>query len=976
MKQSQSAGRLAGLLSALLVLGLGSAGARTVRIIQADRLELNRVDDQEIVVISGERVELRIDNDVVVASRVEFNRSRRTLTLIGPGRYDAVDDKGAVQRLAGSDLVVNLGNQAVTGEDVIISDADIEIRGQAIERVPGRLTATNSYATPCAKCGRTPDDYAFRAKRLLLYPGDRLIGYQATLLLAGAPVLYLPVIALPLNEPSRQPRVSYSDDPIDGRTIKADLPFAYSDNVLGTTFLRYYQNREPSFGGGGEFTVYAPFSWLDRVTASGLAEPNPSASVNGVQTFSSGYALDYSFSAKGHLERDNTAQGGLTYSVTAVHKDIGLRADDPAKGITTVNADAGVTLINVPAVGTVKLSATVADRRGPEPTSALGTPLKRPEVVIDPDAYRLTYKSGSTLSADFKFTVGNYLAASNPLSRSASAQGPNYATARLQFEQVISYAARPWRDADFTLNNTFTGRYYLSGQRVVDQNSSAALTQTFGIRMAEAGSAGASGGPRYNAYGTPVNLPSSLGSFSVKYSYIRREGVSPFAFDTVTTLFQTPLTASVNLTPASGVSIGLSQSYDFVLPADKQQPAALSISASQAPVQLNVDVRHDFFMGRLESVTASGSLGAQAARGVNLAVSGSYARDSGPGPLTTTVKAIGGVRTNTFGVSAVQDLKKHELQSVTVSASGVASRDAVLNPVSLTLSETVNLQSGNGQSPRLDGSATINWRNYTFGTTHSLTLPYGSVIPATATAPASPGGDTLLFSVGNLPGGGYGGSGYGGSGYGGSGYGSNSSRPASSGTLTWSLKYGGPYDLARTQWTRPSLTGALTASRMSTRLNAQATVAMPGSQQLDGPYLQSASLSGEYQFGRRIGLSGLASYTRSVAYGPNQPITQTLSLQPLALNFTFGRGERPDASLTATFQQTLTWVAGVRTDSAPLQPILLLTVDRCCWTFQAEINPVAKRFRIGLVVPGAGNVSAFENTAGVNKFPIFSPTPP
>ena len=177
--------RAAALLAGLLALGLGSAQARTVRIIQADRLELNKVDDQEIVVISGERVELRVDNDVVVATRVEFNRSRRTLTLIGPGRYDAVDDKGAVQHLVGSDLVVNLSNQAVSGEDVIISDADLEIRGEAVERVPGQLSAQNSYFTPCAKCGRTPNDYAFKAKRLLLYPGDRLIGLPSDLAAGG-----------------------------------------------------------------------------------------------------------------------------------------------------------------------------------------------------------------------------------------------------------------------------------------------------------------------------------------------------------------------------------------------------------------------------------------------------------------------------------------------------------------------------------------------------------------------------------------------------------------------------------------------------------------------------------------------------------------------------------------------------------------------------------------------------------------------
>lgn len=935
--------RAAALLAGLLLLGLGAAQARTVRIIQADRLELSKVDDQDIVVISGERVELRVDNDVVTATRVEFNRSRRTLTLIGAGRYDAVDAGGAVQHLSGSDLVVNLGNQAVSGEDVIISDADLEIRGDVVERIPGQLTAQNSYFTPCAKCGRTPDDYAFRAKRLLLYPGDRLIGYEATLLLAGTPVLYLPIVALPLNDPARQPKLSYTNDAVDGRTFKADLPFAVSSNTLGTTFLRYYQNRDPSFGGGGEFTVYAPLPYLDRLNVYGLAEPNP-ADAQG--KFTAGYAIDLNFAARGHADLENTAPGGLTYSVSATRRAIGLLDTDPNKGVTTINAQADVTVINVKGVNNVKIGVTVADQRGLDPALTLAAPLRRPEVVIDPDPYLVTYRNGSTLSADFKFTVGNYEAASNPLSRSAVLQGPNYATARLQEEHQITYLARPWRDADLNLSNTFTGRYYLTGQRTVDLSIGGSLTQMLGVRPSSGGYT-----PSYSAYGTPLNLPSSAGSFTVKYTYLRREGVSPFAFDQIQSkLLSAPVGFALNLTPASGVAVKLSQDYDLVLPTDQQQPADFNISVAQEPVQLNLNVKHDFFEGQLESVTSSGSFGVSAARGLNFSFAGSYDRRTGPGPFTTTVRAIGGVRTNTFGVSLVQDLKKRELQSVTISAGAVATRDAVLNPVTLSLSETVNLQ-----SPSANGTLNVNWRDYAFSSTHSLTLPKGSL--RNAGTPSAYTNDTLYFSVGNVPG----------------GYSStqNSASTAPS-SVNWNLKYGGPYDLGNTEWTRPSLTAALTSTRPAQRLSVQLSVATPGSLQKDAFYVQSASLSGDWQFGRRVALSGLASYTRAPVYGPNQPLNETLSLQPLAFNFTFGRQDKPDASLTATFRQTLSWVNGVRTDTAPLQPVLLLTVDRCCWAFQAEINPIAKRFRVGLVIPGAGSISAFDNTAGVSTFPVLN----
>ena len=951
--------KAAALLAGLTLLGLGSASARTIRIIQADRLELNRVDNQEIVVISGDRVELHIDNDVVIATRVEFNRSRRTLTLIGRGRYDSTDAQGAVQRLVGSDLVVNLGSEALTGQDVILSDADLEIRGQEVQRVPGQLTAQNSYFTSCARCGRTPDDYAFKAKRLLLYPGDRLIGYDATVLLAGVPVLYLPVVALPLNDQARQPRLSYTDDAVDGYTFKADLPFAYGSNVLGTTFLRYYQNRSPSFGGGGAFTVYSPTRWLDRLDVFGLAEPNQ---LNADGTFTSGYAVNASLTARGHFELANTAPGGLTYSVAALRQDIGLLDTDPNKGVTNITGQADVTFTNLPLVNNLKFGVSIVNQLGPAPTTALNTVLKKPEVVIDPDPYRVTYRNGNTLSADFKFTVGNYEAQSNPLSRAATLQGPNYSAARLQEEHNIVFLARPWKNADLNITNTFTGRYYLTGQRVVDLLIGGSLTQTFGIRAPSTSSQ-----PLYNAYGTPLSLPSSAGTFTLGYQYLRREGVSPFAFDRIDTpLLSAPVTAAVNLTPGSGVTVRLSQAYDLIQPTDNQQPADLNISVAQEPLQLNLDVRHDFFQGRLESVTASGSYGASAARGLNFSFAGSYTRLGGPDTLTTTVKGIGGVRTNTFGVSLVQDLKLRQLRSVNVSASAVSTRDAVINPVTFNLSETLNTQ-----TPHLDGSLNVNWRNLAFGSTHSLTLPVGSVTPSGVVGtPDNPGGDTVYFSVGNVPGG---------SGY---GYGYAPYTPAAPqnlaalNSLTWNLQYGGPFDLAKTQWTQPSLTAALTASRPAQRLSAQASLALPGSLRPDGPYLQSASVSGEYQLSRRLAVNGLASYTRTQPYAPGVPLTETLNLQPLALNFTFGQNERPDASLTATFQQTLSWVNGVRTDTTPFQPILLLTIDRCCWAFQAEINPVARRFRIGLVIPGAGGISAFEDNAGVPSFPLVNPANP
>lgn len=940
-------------LAGLLAFAAPLAQARTVQIVRADSLELNTVDNQEIVVISGDKVELKIDDDVVTASRVEFNRSRRTLMLVGEGSYDAIDAQGKRQHLSGENLVVHLGSQSLSGEDVIVSDANLEIRGEAVERVPGHLNAQNGVFTSCARCGRTPNDYAVQAKRLLLYPGDRLIAYQATVLLAGTPVLYLPIVAVPLNEDDRQPKLSYSNDSVDGRVFKVDLPFAIGTQVLGTTLLRSYQNRPQHYGFGTDMTVYAPAAYIDRINIYALRLPKPLTVSDG-----KGYDLDYTFGVKGRVPLEQT-QDGLRYTFAAVRREIDLYASDPERGVTYVNGSADVTYTGLPRVNTVKVNVTVADRRGPAPTTALSTVLKTPEVSVDPDAWHYTTRRGSTLSADFKVTLGRYMAASNPLNRSVTRQGLNFSTWRLQEEHRLAFYARPWAGADAVAYTNFNGKYYLSGQRVVDLDSGVTLSQTFGLRDPSLPL-----GTSYNAYGTAITPPTSLGSWSVGLQYLRREGVSPFAFDRIDSKrISAPLKVSLNLTPTSGVQFRASQAYDLLLPADQQQPAEFSVNVSREPLQLNLNVQHDFFRSELESVTASGSYGAQATRGLNFAFSGSYTRLNGPGLLTTSVKAIGGVRTNNVGVSVTTDLKRREIQSVTVTGNAARTRDNVYSPLTLSASETIYLQRAHA-----DGNYTLSWRQFTFNSTHSFTLPSG----AAGLKLNNP--DTLYFSVGNVAGTLYGSYGYS------YGYGtstasapwSNWQRPSAA-SLAWNLKYGGPFDLRASRWTAPTLSLSLTASRPAQRISAQLTAAMPGSQQSAGPYLRAANLGGDWQFNPRVALSGIASYSRQDSQGG---VNETLSLQPLALHLAIGPSERPGAYLSATFRQTLSWHNGIRSDNVPFRPIVLLTVDRCCWAFQAEVNPIDRRFRVGIVLPGAGQISAFENTSAGNSFPLFSALSP
>ncbi|WP_424950443.1 hypothetical protein [Deinococcus sp.] len=915
---------ISGLGVLALVSGLlGVAEARTVKIISADRLELRKVagtlqpdgttaQDQEIVVISGEKVELHLDDDVILATRVEYNRTRRTLTLVGLGEYDSVQN-GSVQVLKGSGLVVDLGQGALTGADVIISDSDLEIRGEAVSRLPGQVSASNSYFTPCAKCGRTPNDYAFRAKDVTLYPGDRLVAYSATLLLAGAPVLFLPVVVLPLQDQSRQPSLNIGQDAIDGFTVQAALPFVIGSNTLGTTLLRFYQNRTPAVGFGVDLHSYTPLYGVDKIDLYALASPRPSVSFTdsaGTRYVSPGdneYNLNFSVRGKFGLYG---SKDGVSYTFSAVRTDIGRYDTDPLRGVTDLSGTASADFESVE-FGTVGVGLNLQDRIGPEPTVALANVLRR-EVVIDPGAYRL-----GNLSADFRVSLGQYTAASNPLSRSAQLQGPNFSTARLEESHVITFSAKPWADAVFTVNNTFTGRYYLTGARVVNLLASASLSQTFSV----------------------------TNTVRLNYVYTRQEGTSPFAFDAVYTRPPSGiLSGDVSVTPNPGLTFTVSQAYDYAQPPLSQPPAHFGVSVQKDPVSFNLGLDPNFFTGQLESATLDALVGQD--RPLLLGLRGNYTRTGGPGTFSLSADAVGGPRSNTFGVTLNYDPRSLSLSSLNLRASALTTQDSVVNPVSFSATETINFQTSIPstsdptapplvtQTSSLSGQATLNAGGLIFTATHALSLPNGN-----------PGSDTVYFGVGSQAG----------------------------ANLNWNLRYGGTYDLSRLGFPKPTVTGTLTATRAGQRLSAQASLNVPGLDQVITEF-GNASVAGSYDLGRAF-LSGGAYYSRSrVGTGTAaQSVTDTLQFQPLTLTVGLGDGPKPGAYLSAILRQTLTWQDGVLQPPGRVLPILLLTVDRCCWAFQIEINPLDGRYRLGISLPGQDALPALDVTSSGLSVPLLNP---
>ncbi len=874
--------RVIRLLARLLVLFgllLSVAGARTIEIVRADQLELRKVDGQDLAILSGDPVELRIDEkDTIRASRVEYNRTKRTLSLSGRAIYRSfvagANGAESEQVLTGDNLVVDLASQNLTGDDVIVATSDLEIRGANVERVPGQLKVDNGYFTLCARCGRTPNDYAFRAQRIFLYPGDRLVAYDATLLLADAPVLYLPVAVLLLGDRDRQPRFNVGYSLIDGWTLQLDLPFVFGSSGQGFSLLRYYANRTPSVGFGVDLTAYGLPLGISRLDAYALANPRPAFGASGVPD--SGYDLDFRVNAVGQSALPGSLNG-LSYTFQANRADIGQTAT--FKGVSNVSFAAKVSY------DILNATLSFVDRFGPPPDGALPSPLLHPELALDFNQFR----SGD-LSAKFGVTLGSYTAASNAASRlTTTLAGQNVSSERLLETHRIVYETRPWDSATFRVTNDFTGQYYtFLGKRAVALSFGVALTQRFG----------------------------DFADVSLGYSYLRADGVSPFAFDAVARrLPSAVLTLGGNLRPAPWLTLSAAQNYDFIQPGNRQSATTFGVALTPAPLSATASLDYNFFKGELQDWQASATLGGNS--DLSLSLSTAFANVGGYQPLNVSASYSTFDRASTLTFGVTYDLQNNQLSTLRASLNAVATRDALLNPITLSADETLGVT-----APGFSGNFALTWRGVSFTSSHSFSIPN----------PQATVGQTFGQGVGNLN-------------FGVSG-------PSGSPTF-WSLSYGGTYDLNRGGWTTPALTGRLGLTRGGQRLDASVGVRAPG---LDQPQteLASAAVSGQYDLTPRVGLLGSAFYARARA---GDSTTDTLTFAPLSVTLALGSGPVPGAYFTTALAQSFTWQDGVAQTVGPIQPVFLLRINRCCWAVNFELNPLLKRVRLGLTLPGGGGTA-------------------
>lgn len=506
------------------------------------RLEIRTIvlpdgTETDLYVIEADRIVLTIDGDRLVGSRIEFNATQRIVRVIGRGSFQSDEET-----IEGGDLVFAIDDETFLGEDVLIVTGEIDVVGASARRVPGQVDVLDGSFSPCSRCGQEVEDYGFRAKRIELYPGDRLVAWEADVLVRGRVVLSLPLLVIPLAPADRQPGISLTRGTATERAeVVIDWPYAAGANAIGTFSVRYWADVVPGaqdplglllggsvetsyLGGGidhrfftargsGRFEVFYTPSFLPPT-----GEPREPADLRVIAQ----YATDPSLSPPRialSVERDDARRDRLW--------EYRLQVDEVQDGVHGTFLTQGF----VPVAGSTELPSY----------HGRSTPIQTVmQVILEPEDRPL--RVADVAIERLRLDLGVLEDLTDPTNRSVAGNARILA-GRAVLDHRVEVVRSFWPGLEVRAVNDFTGRYYGTGERYVDWLTDVRVAQAFPGGRVEA------------TYRRDIN-----------------EGETPFRFDRVPVRNRVDATLGVRWTPSPWFDLTSDTGYVI---ADTRDPEAV-----------------------------------------------------------------------------------------------------------------------------------------------------------------------------------------------------------------------------------------------------------------------------------------------------------------------------------------------------------------------------------------------------------------
>ncbi|MDZ7801547.1 MAG: hypothetical protein U5K81_12245 [Trueperaceae bacterium] len=557
---------VARLLLALLLTVVAAAWAETVTIRTGNdpdaRLEIRTVvlpggTEQELYVVTAERVEIETEDQVVTASRIEFDPDAGVVRIVGEGQ---VVREG--ETLRGRDLVVELDTGRLDGDDMVVITDAIEVRGERASRAEGRIQVLAGAFSPCARCDQEVEDYGFRAERIEILPGDRLIAWNATFLIRASPVFDLPLLVLPLAEPARTPRVSLkSGDASSQAELRVDWPYVAGPNAFGTVTYRVLADVDPSAGGA-----------LDGGLLGGAVQRAYLAASIDHRFYDERGAgrLQASFDPP-LVERENREAQEERIRFEARYQtdpqagtpeiDLRLARDDAARdrlveGELELGAEGAGVRTELESRVSFPLREDAATRPSWDGRSTPRSTFLRARFrPLDLEWLR----AGSLRVRGLELDVGVFEDQPDPTNRSA-ASAALVTAGRVREAHDVELTATSVAGVEVSGRSNFVGHYYDTGERLIDWDTRLEAVRRFG----------------------------DAGRVTFTARRDANEGETPFSFDRISLRTRTELEARLDLTPFDGLRLDARGGY---VVEDDRRPDALGFGPVEATLTAFTNLR-------------------------------------------------------------------------------------------------------------------------------------------------------------------------------------------------------------------------------------------------------------------------------------------------------------------------------------------------------------------------------------------------
>jgi hypothetical protein len=992
--------------------------AKKIEILQAERLELRNVTTpdgkvEEYVIITGKPAIVRIDKDELEANRIEFNKTRRKLYIVGQGVL-----RGEKETIAGNDFVVDTSDNSLEGVDVLIATSDIDVVGVSVERLPGQLEVKNGYFSPCSRCGKVGDAYGFKAGSLTLFPGDRLIARDVIILVAGEPILYLPVMVVMLSEPSRQLRwvirtegLNVGGNAGSGTTdtslpnVEFDLPFTTGDFGLGFTLLRYYANRNPAFGIGVDWTLFDLFGGINKSRVFFFALPPLASDVElvrlGIKKDFLGASLAYKLESDGSFDitpgaDPEDALPSVKYTFKLSRVDEGIIRSEDLRGVigsprrtefgAKFNLDTNAYAIEL------EISSFFLNRdlNNPEynPTT-LKPPFTNSGLVPVNTLYfpelRFTAKDsllpklGGFGVQNLSLSIGMITARYNSINRSARFAADPFTglitAGKLDLKYGLGATLNPWEGASVTSSFRFEGRYYTT------QNPNGTSPDE---KLKPTGELERSVDYQFTTRFSQTILK-NLARVDLTADYSETTGESPFSFDSVS-IREAALRSGLTLTvtPVTWLSLSASENLTFTATKEpKLDPAQFNLSFTPSFGNLSFSASYKLDTGILPSWNIGGGLNTpfgvsfrfSTGQNLNPTSGGTFYRYL---PLGIDIAFSGDNGKLTASANITHDLNPDgRVQNIGLSFGwrfGDTENPFALNfNQNLTPPQTVTGSDGISAFSVLRGSTRFAWRGLSIGLDNTLDFKPWKYLALGQTPPAN----VNLSQI------------------------SISSTPNSSLTLdirgdapiNWSLNFASRLDLETFTFYEPVFSGNLNtlSPGSSFDLSLSFRFRLPDIAQSDFR-LSNLTLQFGWDVVPGFSVSGSISYSRFLDPRTGY-FSDTFTLNPLAFTTAFASegSSKPDVFFSVLLKGTYVFDDDPKSNGIPnftgtgtqyrttWRPVFVLTFDLCCYTLQFTFDSTPQAgasFTFSFILPFGGKQDAVVSDATGLRFPIlpFIPT--